>query len=219
MSVPVRAAALASTAMLLALPAHAASVSFGDSAAGPTENSGTLSVPQFDSSLGTLLSVDWLIEGGFDSDVTLFNSGRLAQTVNATLDMEVLLGNVTPGTFTVSDQLATASTGEVSVPGLGFADVDLDDDFSTGATETTDLAGWIGDDSVSFDFSTLTELDVAGGEDIVTGQDSTTANLSFTVTYNFADDSTVIPLPAAGWMLLTAIAGLGGAGWYRRRNA
>lgn len=221
MTAPIRTLALASTAMLLAAPAFAASFTPPSFVAlGPTEIAGTAAVDQFDGSLGTLLSVDWEVTGGFESDVALTNTGTAAQNVDATASINFLFSNFVPGTFSVANQAASDSTGVVSVPAGETLNFDLEGMFSASGTVSTNLAGWIGAGTVGFDYETLTGLGLSGGGGNITAGQSTGAGLEFSVTYNYREPSTgEIPLPAAGWMLLTALAGLGGAGWYRRRSS
>ena len=209
-----RTLALASTAMLLSGPALSATLQSGpftDSVSGAPGLFDPLSVPQFDANLGTLERVDWEVSGGFDSEVLLFNAGVEPLTVTPSVSVGYLFSNAVPDTLSLTNRTLTATGDQITVPARQEEIVPLSADFSQAGDETTDLAGWIGDGTVGFDVNIVPQE----GQ---TGLPETEADLAFTVTYSYRADVDVIPLPAAGWMLLAALAGLGGTGWLRRRR-
>ena len=87
-------------------------------------------------------------------------------------------------------------------------------------TSTANLAAWLSSPAPALE-GDLASLLFWGQPDGITAVNLTEATMSLDVVANFRElpPTTVIPLPAAGWLLLSGIFGLGGLGWMRRRAA
>ncbi|MBK5928076.1 hypothetical protein CCR87_12185 [Rhodobaculum claviforme] len=92
--------------------------------------------------------------------------------------------------------------------------------FSQGGsfTDPSDLLAFINSPTPRLEgfLETFLSARLPAGDDV---SNNSTTQMSLSLEYVFRQDPVnVIPLPAAGWMLLSGIAGLGGLGYFRRRT-
>jgi len=90
---------IATTSILLltfSLSSQAAVISFTDSASGPTELSGNLSLGYFDGSLGTLTGATLSTSLSYDSAGTVGNTASTPQTAIVTIDLLGFIGGAAP---------------------------------------------------------------------------------------------------------------------------
>lgn len=181
----------------VSLSTQAETVSYSDLAPlADAEISGILSVPGFDSSLGTLTGVYWEVEGAFASILGIENdsgntiSGSAFTEVEFDVDSPLLSMGASP------DFSIFGSTGQVTL-GVGAAAL-----FPV-VTSTT-ISGYEAGSPAFFrpatvDMSYLTTTyfgSSATGGDVTIGQ-STDAGIKLTVTYEYTTEVTPVPLPAA----------------------
>ncbi|MGY6632932.1 MAG: choice-of-anchor E domain-containing protein [Alkalilacustris sp.] len=192
-----------------------------------SSNFGRAEVAQFDSSLGTLVGLTWTITREVQGDVEFFTSGSQNQQVTGNFSLDFDLFNLVPGdwdaTGATSENIVVNFGGTVVPGGLANALVVLIDEtrVATGSIPggmTGSLTDWVGNGTVGFDYSTLSGVFFTGGGGQVGFSQFTQAGVTFEVTYEYEAVPGVIPLPAAGWLLLSGIAGLGGLGYFRRRT-
>ncbi|MFO7853684.1 MAG: choice-of-anchor E domain-containing protein [Paracoccaceae bacterium] len=223
------------TAAALALgagAAQAAPITYTDSfGLSTTELVGSLSVPQFDSSLGTLNSVSWSVNRIVDGVINVTNTSGSTQSGDAGTQVQFDLTNLSPGPFLWDLEFDTGLTVEANTGPLTLASGEATgpinvtgSELSSGTVPGSALGGlssWIGSGNVGFDFATDTALVLRFGGGNVSADQSTQANIILDVTYDFTPDDppgeTVIPVPAALPLLATAIGALGV--WRVRRKA
>ena len=210
-----RPLALAASAMLLSGPAFGATLQSGpftDVAGGAVGFSDAVSVAQFDPGLGTLEQVDWEVRSSFFSTVGMINEGFEPLPFFPWVTVIYQYTGGSPDALSPTTRSLSEEGDPFLVPAGDTASVTLSGNVTETGDATTDLSGWIGDGTVGFDANIFAaELQTDEYFSI------TTAFVHLSVTYSYRADVDVIPLPAAGWMLLAALVGLGGAGWLRRR--
>ncbi|MFV0643071.1 MAG: choice-of-anchor E domain-containing protein [Sphingomonadaceae bacterium] len=201
---------------------NAATVSYSDSVAMDYTNwVETLSIPQFDASLGTLNSVKLLltgyVEGLIRAENTAPNSStslemRLTARIAATSD-GVELVRTFP--MVLHTEALAASDGTLDFGGTsGFTSEWLYGTDTDSATLTMDLASYIGAGTVDFVMSGLGISDHSGGGNVIVAFTQLAA-ADLEVTYDYSP----IPLPASAPLLLGGIALLGRAAARRRSKA
>nr|WP_253949465.1 choice-of-anchor E domain-containing protein [Mangrovicoccus sp. HB161399] len=199
--------------MFAGAPVSAFTVSYSDAfALSDVEISGTLSVPLFDSSLGTLTGVTWEITGAIASILGVQNdsSNPIVGSAHTTVDYDVDSALLSLGGS--PDFSVFGTTGLVSL-GVGASAL-----FPVTATNT--LSGSETPSSSFFlpgtlDVSFLTDTSFGGsgfGGDITISQ-ATDAGISLSVTYEY--ETAAVPLPAGLALLMSA---LGITGLMHRRQ-
>jgi len=187
--------------------ASAATVSFSDSAPlADVEISGTLSVPKFDTSLGTLVSVSWTITGAIASILGVENDsgGGITGAAFTSVDFDVDSADLALGAS--PDFTVFGTTGAVSL-GVGESAL-FPITASTSITGSeTPGAAFFGPGTVDVSFLTSTSFGGQGfGGDITISQ-ATDAGIQFEVVYEFNDAQ--VPLPASAPLLAGGLAMLG----------
>ncbi len=215
-------AAIAGLALVGAGAANAGTVTQSFSYGGQYPTTSPESVLQFDSSLGTLTSVDLSIADTSNETATITNTSTTASNFNVQLGslinvtdpshVQLLSANSSSNgtTYSISNLAPNASA---TVPSSGSAATTL----SASNTLTSGLSEFIGNG--------LLTLDVANsGSSAVTGSNNYGINITggssgtFNVVYNYSTAST--PIPATG--LLSLVGGLvmvGGVAIHRRMKA
>jgi hypothetical protein len=180
-----------------------------------TDWAGTLEFPQFDPSLGTLISVELTISGAISTDITVANSATTGS--DGTVKTECLFTVQDSGNNLVAPQLDLLSPvfSYSLAPGGSISSGTLMKSGSDTQTYTSPvvLSEFTGLGSITLNASTFTQTLLANtGGNTAAGQ-VTTGSATGTVTYNFT------PVPEPG-----SLAMLGGLGltafWYvwRRRG-
>ena len=185
-----------------------------------TDFSQTLTVPEFNSSLGTLESVTLSLSDHANLLGSLLNKSASARdfTISEDVNFSVALG----GTSLLSNDLsaqksysqlargATATFGAYSLTGTtGLVTV----------LSPTILNSLTGSSTASFNFATLTNQSIGGGGANANTSFHTTADATLTITYNYISNNVVsVPEPAS-----LAMTGLGGllvaaVGFFRNRT-
>lgn len=204
----------------LAAIALAASVGMAHAATVQTQTinslNGSFSFDQFSGNPADLLSVSWTLTGTGTSSGSVKNNNPDPETGTVNTTLSASFDNPSPFGLT-SPSVQIGSSGTVTVdPGQTVQIPAFDIVISQSDFLTSGLAPWIGSGTVGFDVETergSTFFSSGEGEQDVDLSFQTTGFWTGTVTYQ------VIPLPAAGWLLLSGVFGLGGLGWWRRRNA
>ncbi|WP_172326702.1 choice-of-anchor E domain-containing protein [Mangrovicoccus sp. HB161399] len=171
-----------------------------------------LSIPLFDSSLGTLISVSYELTGTVDGSLGIVNLspnpiGGYATSTVAFSFASSLLGSDSFDTVASTGLILLGVGGSTTVPVSGS------NSYSQSITDPVALAGFIGSGSFDIDYLTSTSLGGgAWGGDVSITQ-LTDAQLGISVTYTFA----TVPLPASSALLFGGVGLLAAAG--RRRTS
>lgn len=197
--------------------ANALSVSYTDVIASQGTNySGTLTFAQFDSSLGTLNSVDFSLAASVTGSAAYESTDGSATTIS--LDLAALLTLKRPDLSTLVTAFPVANITEAATAYDGVTDY-----AGTSGSSFTGLSGSLTEVSSSFsaaDFALFTglgtiDLDMSAqgfstgsGSGNLTTQFSTFADASVTVTYNYS--VAAVPVPAAVWLFGSGLIGLVG---------
>jgi len=175
-------------------------------------NASALELDLFDSSLGTLTSVEVMLTGGFTSEGTVLNSSTGAQTANAQEDATFFFSSTmfVDTNFTAGD--ATGFQSFASGPAGTAVDLGATESttFNPGTTGYSGAAG----DTFLIDFGTLVGTSFQGGGGNLTFDVDTLGTVEAKVTYTFDEAAPVVvvptvPLPAGALLLGTALFGLG----------
>ncbi|XPF92687.1 choice-of-anchor E domain-containing protein [Colwellia sp. RE-S-Sl-9] len=190
----------------------------------------TLTVSQFDSSMGTLNTVDISFSAAMLSDMILDNDNVSATTARGTVSVDTIgsflgLGalNIALSADTGFQALAADDSGDTDIPGAGGADeyaglglTGSDMMNITIDASNADFLNFIGAGTVStVGLGTFGGYAVAGGGGNVDVNVNTSASAILNVTYNFTDKVTT-SVPETGSL---AIFGLGLAGFALSRKA
>ncbi|MFV0384415.1 choice-of-anchor E domain-containing protein [Paracoccus sp. (in: a-proteobacteria)] len=215
--------AVAGAITCLAQTASAATVTHTDNVA--MEQTGwayTLSVPQFDTALGTLNSVMVTLVGYVEGSARSENIG--SKTVDVTLNLEAEITAATTVLGIIAQTLPVVATTHTLSAYDGTLDWLGTSGVNTGLENAseTDVATLTGGDMAEFVGAGLVGMDIVasgfsfsrGSGNMVT-QFETAAKADLTVVYDYTPAS-VIPLPASAPLLLGGLFLLGRA---RRRKA
>lgn len=209
----VKKALIACALSVAASNAHAATISFTDIIPlQDVEISGSVAVPQFDSTLGTLTGISWTLTGAIASIIGVRNDSAGTVTGSAFVQADYFLDSTTLSLGASPDFSLLASTGSVT---LGVGESVLFPVTGTQSLSGTEAvsAAFIGNSLVEVLVLTLTSFGASGfGGDITISQ-ATDAGFEFMITYEF--DEAVIPLPATAPLMA---AGLGLFGFYGARR-
>lgn len=210
---------------LSAAAASAATIEFSDSVAIQTTDwTETISVSQFDVSLGTLTSVMVTLDGAVEGEANTESLDAAASTVTLELQAEInastailgAVGTVLPVVST--SQSLTAFDGTVDFGGSsGFASGVINaDDQDMNTFTGADMDEFIGSGFLSILVAAEGDTDASGSGNLI-NQFITQAEATVTVKYTY-DEAVVVPtvpLPAGALLLGTALFGLG----FARRKA
>lgn len=179
----------------------------------------TLSVPQFDSSLGTLNSVMITLVGAVAVDaqaesldpeaaiVTLGVTTTMTASTTGFSDLVTVLPSVS------STQMFTSFDGNLDFAGTSGASVlGLTNSSSDTGTETAGLSVFIGMGSIDIDIEATAETSATGAGNLATIFGSQ-ASAELTVVYDYSPAT--VPVPAA---LPLTMAGIGALGFVGRRR-
>ena len=196
------------------LSAHAATLTYTDSiATHRTDWTNTISFAQFNSALGTLVSVQLDFHSGLVTTLTVVNEAESASSGTAYTHMTLSVQDA--GTHLLTPQIDLTSPGfdYVLDPG-GFLTSGLLSRIGNSSTVYTSadiLSEFTGSGSVSLDAITFTETLLANTGGNTYAQQVTTAGLDATVIYTY----TTIPEPSAFGLL---VLGLGALPFLRRNR-
>lgn len=181
----------------------------------PTDFSTTLSVPAFNSSMGTLQSVQLSFSDAATFGGTLTNNS--ATTKDFTINEDVNF-NATFASQVLTDTL----NGFTPYPTLGSGMMAQFGVFSmvgnsgmTTVTSPSMLTAYIGTSPLDLAFSASAVVTVGGSGGNAAVHISTVADAELTITYTFTPN--IVPEPSS--LVMTALGGLMAAGFLRRRAA
>ena len=197
--------------------ASAATIEYTDSVSVTTTDwIETLSITQFDASLGNLTSVMVTLDGGVEGSANAESLDNAASTV--TLDLQAEINASTAGLGNVGTVLPVVSTS------YDFTAFDLTIDFGgtsgamTGQVSASDqdmntftgadMNEFIGGGFIDIEVSAEGDSDATGSGNLIT-QFQTQALASVTVKYTYDAAVSTVPLPAGALLLGTALLGLG----------
>ena len=174
----------------------------------------TLSIQQFDDSLGTLESVVLEVTGAIERNAEFESRDNAPSTITATTTGDLNLSQNNTSLLTLNFENsesfeASAFDGVIDFGGTSGAKLDeILQDQSDTRTLTTGLDAFIGTGNVDFLLSAIGESEVTGAGNIISSI-STLAKGSLEVTYNFdSPDSTSVPEPST-FLGFGLIAGFG----------
>lgn len=211
---------LATTAMLLlAAPgAHAAEISFSDSVALASTNwTETLTVSQFDSSLGVLESVMITLDGGVTGSASLESLDAAAATITANLQATIdafitnfgAVGTVLPIVSASFD--ASAFDGGIDFGGTSGTEIGpLSGTDTDTNTFTSGLDAFIGTGTLDIEATAEGASAATGAGNVITlfGTEAE-AEVTVKYTYTAAVTPPPVPLPAGIPLMLGALGLLG----------
>lgn len=205
-------------AAALAPSANAATISFSDGFGPAVTNwSETLSLSQFDPSLGTLTSVTFELFGTAEgvANAESLSNGPSNVTLNLGAEVEASLagfgslGQVIPlASQTIALSAFDGNIDFGGTSGVALDDLEADDEVSN--VFVSGLAPFIGTGNLPVIISASGNSSGSGSGNLIT-QFFTDAFASATITYDYdeiPDEVPPIPLPAAAWMLLAALGSL-----------
>lgn len=212
--------AAAAAAVLATSSAQAAVVSFSDAYSGTTNWSTVLSLPKFDTSLGTLQQVELLLMGDVQTIFRFENRSSSVRDVSQTATVTLAFGN--PGAGVLVVPLAV----NITVAAFdGVRDYGGDSGYtttSTGSQQNTRQWTALLDDLSPFTGPGLLDVNVSanGVSTTLSGnRDSsiaTTAAGSARISYLYGADSSAVPEPGS---LALVLAALTAGTLVRRRRA
>ena len=181
-----------------------------------TEINQSLSLNQFDSSLGTLTGVDITLFGQGVSAATVQNTAAQAQTFKFESTLDLLFSGPALSSVVSIPLFATGFVNIASQATLDLGSVNLSDQ-ATVSIAAADFAAFVGAGTIGLGCqSFVSNTQTGGGGNIVVTQ-NTQAGCGAQVTYTFADAPPPSSVPEPGTL---AMAGLGllGLGAMRRRK-
>ena len=209
--------ALVAAGVLGGGPAHAVTQTFSSLfVLQDVELNDTLSVPQFDPSLGTLLGVTYSITGSIASILGVTNNSPGMVTGSAFTSVDFDLDSTAISLAASPDFNVFATTGPVPLDAGQSALFPVTASTTIMGAEAPSAA-FIGLGTVDLNFLTSTSFGGSGfGGDIAISQ-ATDAGIMFEITYEF--DSAVVPLPASAPLLALATGFLGWMSIRRSRSS
>lgn len=201
--------------------AHAAFVEYSTTiASNPTPFSTTVSVPLFDSQLGTLNGVTLSLMSNIVGRIDVFNNLSTAQSfTNAFASIPVTVTSHTPDATSVTAVAISMVASGTATPGFPITSFTGIPATASNAVNVSpvNFASYMGSGGGSALFTAASNGGSYGGTSLpgLFFGGSAVADGNFTVRYDY-DAVSAVPVPAAAWLMGAGVLSLGAA-WRRKR--
>jgi hypothetical protein len=198
--------------LILCITASAATItSTCSTLSGPTDLSGALDCPTFDSVLGTLSSITIDFSGGISATITVNNMATAPETVTASESANFDLGALTgfPSGLLFVASVTTGPQMVMAGQTLTFSEASGTQTGNVSDSNTATFTSYIGDGVTTYSvpISTLTSQSVSGGGGNVGVAFNTAGTAGASVTYDFTEST--VPEPLTGLLIGTGLLCLG----------
>ena len=179
---------------------------------GATDLSGNISCPTFDSTLGTLTSIELDFSGGTSGTVTITNNSGSTQTITANASTDFDLGALAGFSPTLLFTSVVTTGAQTVAGGSTTSPIPVNSGTQTGSSfDTTSFATETGDGITPFSvpiFTVTTQSSTGGGGNASVSQ-MTNGTISASVNYNYDVATSTAPEPTTLGLIGGGLVGIG----------